>query len=136
MAFDVIAVHTLMQAGLKPAFAMILLFTLGIFSVYPLFIISKSMSKRVAFSLFAIVMLLGLGSGYAAQAYDDYRTEKIISFFDEHFNSGEEDATGLTTAVQKKMPERIEEVINVKSEYYYSYEDIEIESREYVVLNK
>ena len=128
MAFDVIAVHTLMQAGLKPAFAMILLFTLGIFSVYPLFIISKSMSKRVAFSLFAIVMLLGLGSGYAAQAYDDYRTEKIISFFDEHFNSGEEDATGFTTAVQKKMPERIEEVINVKSEYYYSYEDIEIES--------
>jgi len=129
MAFDIIVVHALMQAGLRPAFAMILLFTLGIYSIYPLFIISKTISKRVSASLFIIIMILGVLGGYSVQAYDDYKTEKILRIFDSNIG------LGINTETQAKSGNNDQKTFQhtieprtLMAEHYYTEKDISIES--------
>lgn len=130
MAFDVVAVHALMQAGLKPGFSMVLLLTLGTYSIYPLFIISKTISRRVAVTLFVTVMALGIGGGYAAQAYDDYRADKIMRFFD--LNIGlERNSETPSSVIEKDAVDHIEEAISLQTELYYSSEYIMVESINY-----
>jgi len=89
MAFDVIVVHLFMEIGMSPAVGMVLLFTLGMYSVFPYMVIFKTMSRKLATTIFCIVMVLGVCGGYIARAYDDYKTKKIISIFSQEFYEGE-----------------------------------------------
>jgi len=70
MAFDVIIVSILISSGLAPSFAMALLFTLGIFSIYPFLIIWKNISPRIAGALFATTIAIGLVSGLGLDVYE------------------------------------------------------------------
>lgn len=63
MTFDVIMVAILIEAGLHPTYAMILLFTLGAFSVYPFMVLWKTVSLKLSVGLLASVMFIGMGSG-------------------------------------------------------------------------
>jgi uncharacterized membrane protein YraQ (UPF0718 family) len=66
IAFDVILVLILSSLGLADRYSMILLFTLGIFSVYPFSIIYKFISKKVSLFLALAVVLFGIGLGITA----------------------------------------------------------------------
>ncbi|MBL4710448.1 MAG: VCBS repeat-containing protein [Flavobacteriales bacterium] len=66
IAFDVILVLILSSLGLADRYSMILLFTLGIFSIYPFSIIYKFISKKVSLFLALTVVLFGIGLGVTA----------------------------------------------------------------------
>ena len=70
MTFDLIIVATLLGAGMPVHYAMVLLFTLGIFSVYPLTMIWKDVSPRVAFTIAGVLAILGVFGGFAAYEWD------------------------------------------------------------------
>jgi len=67
IAFDVIVTMALLQTGLPVSYAMTLLFTMGIFSIYPFFVIWRDVSKQLAVSIVLILTAMGVAAGLAAQ---------------------------------------------------------------------
>jgi len=83
MAFDVIVTAVLMQSGLPLKYALVLLFTLGIFSIYPFTIIWRDVSKSLAINLVAILGIMGMlagGVGHEFQQWRAVRYEKEVMF--------------------------------------------------------
>lgn len=83
IALDVVLAAVLMATGLPIFFVMILLFTLGIYSIYPFFIVWTSMSKRIAITLTLVIMALGVGGGYIADYYDKRQIENLYQYLEE-----------------------------------------------------
>lgn len=71
MAFDVIVTAILINAGLPVGYAMVLLFTLGIFSIYPFSVIFQS-SKGVACSMVLALLALAMTTGVIADRYQPH----------------------------------------------------------------
>ncbi|MGI9238169.1 MAG: permease [Woeseiaceae bacterium] len=67
VAFDVVLVAVLVSAGAPIIYSAILLFTLGIFSVYPFMIVWKTISPRVAVVLTSVLVVMGIAGGYVAE---------------------------------------------------------------------
>ena len=81
MAFDVIVVAILVQAGLPMKYAAILLFTLGIFSIYSFSIVWQSISKWSAISTFGLVVAVGCVAGvgaHYAQEWQQVRNQQLL----------------------------------------------------------
>lgn len=81
MSFDVILTAVLWKAGLPIRYAMILLFTLGVFSIFPFFIVWKSIGRRVATSLFLGLAGLGVFAGLMGHqlfAWDFERQQRSV----------------------------------------------------------
>lgn len=70
MAFDVIVVAVLYQSGFPADYAMVLLFTLGIFSIYSFSIVWRTMGVALAAGLFVLVASAGVVSGVVAYGLD------------------------------------------------------------------
>ena len=66
VAFDIVLVAVLISAGAPMIYSMTLLFTLGIFSIYPFFIVWTSISWRVAVVLTLVQVVIGIIGGYIA----------------------------------------------------------------------
>jgi uncharacterized membrane protein YraQ (UPF0718 family) len=81
MTFDVIVTAVLWQAGLPVKYVMVLLFTLGTFSIFSCFIVWQSISPRMATSLYTLVAGLGLVAGMVGQPYfewDSRRQQQVV----------------------------------------------------------
>ena len=78
IAFDVVLAAALLGAGVPVEFVMVLLFTLGIFSIYSFFIIARTVSLRVAVLLSAVILVLGVLSGYGVAAYNKWSTKRAL----------------------------------------------------------
>ena len=87
ITFDVIVVAVLMAAGMPVLYAMTLLFTLGIFSVYSYMIVSEAISRKVAVTLFLTITLLGVGLGIVANRYDRWDTARKNAMIQETWPS-------------------------------------------------
>ena len=85
ITFDIIVASSLKTAGLSSTLTMIFLIAAGTYSIYPAFILYKTISKKVAVTMFLTVMLVSIGAGLVAGAYDDYRIKKSLEIFDTHF---------------------------------------------------
>lgn len=79
MTFDIIIVATLLGVGMPVHYAMALLFTLGIFSLYPFTIIWKDMSPKIAVVLAVCLSVLGAVGGVMALEYDRYNKKQLTS---------------------------------------------------------
>ncbi|TDJ38288.1 MAG: hypothetical protein E2O53_00490 [Gammaproteobacteria bacterium] len=86
IAFDVVVVQALLVAGLPPEFAMVLLFTLGVFSIYPLMLVANMLSWRFSGKLFLTVALFGVATGYFAGGWEDYQAGREARMFEQHFS--------------------------------------------------
>ena len=75
MAFNVIIVMALLSSGLHPGLAAVLLFGLGVYSVYPATVIARYISMRLSLLLAALVMALAVVSGVSVGWYFDARTD-------------------------------------------------------------
>jgi len=82
IAFDLMLAQVLMMSRLADGLVMTLLFTLGTFSIYSALIVYRTFSLKVALQLYGIVMLLGIGLGYSAQAYSDYKYVQWLEQYD------------------------------------------------------
>jgi len=90
IAIHVAIVTALLAAGVPPIYAMVLLFTLGIFSVYSFFIVWTGISKKVALVLSGTLLLMGILSGIVVELYlkwDESRQQELFQEFDLGINS-------------------------------------------------
>lgn len=85
VAFDVVVAGMLLDTGLPTWMAATLLFTLGIFSVYPLLQFAKTISKKFAASIFVTVVILGVVMGYAVNIIEKNIAQSAISMLDGGF---------------------------------------------------
>ncbi|MEE8057961.1 MAG: FG-GAP-like repeat-containing protein [Pseudomonadales bacterium] len=76
IAFDVIVVSTLLSAGFPVSLSMALLFSLGIFSIYPALLIAKNISYKLSIALFFSCVFLAVLSGSVASKYSSYQYAK------------------------------------------------------------
>lgn len=82
MAFDVLITAILWGAGLPSKYAMILLFTLGSFSIYSGFVVNRSFSRKLALAMFAVVGFIGMANG----ALGHYLERELrVSYMLEHY---------------------------------------------------
>lgn len=86
IAFDVVLVQALLVAGLRPELAMVLLFTLGLFSIYPLMLVAKMITWRFSGFLFVSVAAVGVATGYFAGGWETYQAEREARLFAERFS--------------------------------------------------
>ncbi len=76
IAFDIIVVAILMAAGLPIHYVMVLLFTLGIFSIYSASVVWNYISRKAAVALFVMVAGFGVLAGIAAHYIEDWEAER------------------------------------------------------------
>ena len=80
IAFDVLISVTLMAAGMPVKYVMVLLFTLGIYSIYSFSIVWQAISKRAAVLLYVAVTCCGVLAGITGQYYHDKMTDDSLDF--------------------------------------------------------
>ncbi|MEE4217924.1 MAG: FG-GAP-like repeat-containing protein, partial [Xanthomonadales bacterium] len=85
IAFDIVVVQALLVIGMAPEYAMVLLVTLGMFSIYPLLLVSKMTTWRFSLAVFAAVALLGLSAGYFAGGYQAFTLRQNQELFESRF---------------------------------------------------
>ncbi len=81
IAFDVILCAVLWGAGVPRGYVVVLLVTLGVFSVYPFMVLWREMSRAIAIALFLAVAGLGVASGALAHVvgnWDDARQQHLL----------------------------------------------------------
>ena len=83
VAFGIPLLAILISAGAPMVYSMTLLFTLGIFSVYPFFIIWKTISRRVAMTLAAVLVVLGISGGVVAAEIHTAEIREMMEFLDQ-----------------------------------------------------
>lgn len=78
IAFDVVICGALLAAGLNVGYVMTLLFTLGVISIYSLFIVTQSLSLRAAALLSILIITIGVSSGLAINFWHQHQVEKAL----------------------------------------------------------
>ncbi len=69
IAFDIIIVTSLLAAGFPVGLSMALLFSLGVFSIYPAMVIAKNVSAKLSLAMFSGVIVVSCISGLIAEQY-------------------------------------------------------------------
>ena len=72
IAFDIVVVGILIASGLPIAYCMVLLFALGIYSIYPALVIGRYISWKLSSAIFFAALIVAATAGYAAQIIDDH----------------------------------------------------------------
>lgn len=83
VAFDIILVAVLMSSGAPMIYSMTLLFTLGIFSIYPFFIVWNTISQRVAVVLTLVLVVLGVAGGIIAAEIHEAELRDMLEFLEQ-----------------------------------------------------
>lgn len=78
IAFDMIVSATLLSAGMPMIYVMILLFTLGSFSIYSFSILWRSVSAKVASALYISVAVVGICTGVVADYYNKVELDDMM----------------------------------------------------------
>lgn len=85
IAFDIVICAVLLTAGMPPRYVMVLLFTLGIYSVYSYFIVSQAISRKTATIMYLAVVGTGVFGGYVANEFAKIDAKNKNDFFIEFF---------------------------------------------------
>ena len=83
VAFDVVLVAVLISAGAPMIYSMTLLFTLGIFSVYPFFIVWNTISARVAVVLTVVLVVIGVIGGFVADVIHQAELRDMLQYLEQ-----------------------------------------------------
>jgi uncharacterized membrane protein YraQ (UPF0718 family) len=78
IGLDVVASAALLGGGLQAGYVMVLLFTLGIFSIYSFFIVAGAISLRAATLLGVVVIALGIVAGLGAHHYQQWQSRRAL----------------------------------------------------------
>lgn len=80
MSFDVVVAAILLNAGLPISVVMVLVFSLGIFSVYSFMIVASSMSWRAAFMVCGLIVALAVVAGLGADYYNALIIDRSLDY--------------------------------------------------------
>jgi len=83
VAFDVVLVAVLISAGAPVIYSMTLLFTLGVFSIYPFFIVWRTISPRVAVVVTVVLVVMGIAGGYIAEGIYQAELRDMMEFLEQ-----------------------------------------------------
>lgn len=83
VAFDIVVVAILVAAGAPVIYSMTLLFTLGIFSIYPFFIVWRTISPRVSLVITAVLVVMGIAGGYLADYLYEAEMRDMMEFLEQ-----------------------------------------------------
>lgn len=83
VAFDVVLVAVLISAGAPVVYSMTLLFTLGMFSIYPFFIVWRTISPRVAVVVTLVLVTMGIAGGYVAEGIYQAELRDMMEFLEQ-----------------------------------------------------
>ncbi len=83
VAFDLVLVAVLISAGAPMIYSMTLLFTLGIFSIYPFFIVWNTISRKVAIVLTVVLIAIGIAGGLVANSIHEAEMRDMMDFLQE-----------------------------------------------------
>jgi uncharacterized membrane protein YraQ (UPF0718 family) len=82
IAFDVVLASTLLAIGIPAAYVMALLFTLGAYSIYPMIIVWRSISPKVAITTYLVVAALGISVALIANYYHEAQLQEAMRIFE------------------------------------------------------
>ena len=82
VAFDIVVAASLLIAGVPVVYVMVLLFVLGIYSIYPFFIVSTTISLRVASVLALVLTILGVAGGEIADRIHQRSIDEMMNIFE------------------------------------------------------
>jgi uncharacterized membrane protein YraQ (UPF0718 family) len=83
VAFDIVLVAVLISAGAPVIYSMTLLFTLGMFSIYPFFIVWRTISPRVAVVVTMVLVVMGIAGGYVAEGIYQAELQDMMEFLEQ-----------------------------------------------------
>ena len=98
MSFDVLMASMLYAAGAPLEVAATMLFTLGLFSVYPMMIVWKNLRPALAVALAVVVAGTGLAFGLGAASLQARSTTSALEYYGEH--GAHRDARALMAWIQ------------------------------------
>lgn len=78
MAFDIIICAILISAGIPEYYVMVLLFTLGIFSIYSFFIVQQAISFKIAIGTVISLIFMATVGSLATKKLTDWNTEREL----------------------------------------------------------
>ncbi|MFT4746403.1 MAG: uncharacterized membrane protein YraQ (UPF0718 family) [Congregibacter sp.] len=102
IAFDIIVSATLLAAGMPMIYVMILLFTLGSFSIYSFAILWRSVSIAIACSLYLLVAIIGICTGLIANYYNEADLEDMMKILINEAQAAELPAHMLNVTLSKR----------------------------------
>ncbi len=83
VAFDIVVVAVLISTGVPMIYSMTLLFTLGIFSIYPFMIVWRSISAKVAIVLTLVLIAMGIAGGVVADRIHQAELEQMMQYLEQ-----------------------------------------------------
>lgn len=83
IGFDVVVSGALLNGGINHGYIMILVFTLGSFSVYSFMIVGGAIGWRAAGLLAAMIMSIGLLAGLGAHLFHGWQTDRAVRLLTE-----------------------------------------------------
>ena len=83
VAFDIVVVAVLISTGVPMIYSMTLLFTLGIFSIYPFMIVWRSISAKVAIVLTLVLIAMGIAGGVVADHIHQAELEQMMQYLEQ-----------------------------------------------------
>ena len=100
IGFDVVFSGALLNGGADQGYVMILLFSLGIFSIYSFMVVMRTISTRAAVLLGAAVVLVSLAAGSAVHYYHAHQLDSAI----ELLTSSEAPTDDAPSSIRKRPP--------------------------------
>jgi uncharacterized membrane protein YraQ (UPF0718 family) len=86
IAFDILIINILINSGLDSGLAATLLFSLGIFSVYPALIIARTQSTALSFLIVISVVIFSIIAGFSTSIIDKHINQSAIISISEELN--------------------------------------------------
>ena len=78
MGFDIILAAILLASGTSTTLIMVLLFTLGSYSIYSHIIIARTISSKLAFAMAGAIIAMGILAGVTANFYSNWQVQKAM----------------------------------------------------------
>ncbi len=108
IAFDVIIVMALLSSGIDKGIATVLLLSLGIYSIYPAFVIARYISLRLSLSIALIVIILSSIFGISLQSYFEFKDKDEQQLIIKGIADSSEDIYKNVIQVCNSLPQHLQ----------------------------
>lgn len=117
VAVDVLIAQSIFAAGFSPELVSVFLFTLGSYSIYPLLLVGKEMSKKLSMAIFFTVVVLGVVSGYTTKLLHPIMVDRSMHLLEQTMSGNEVLDQNKTVEVLSLMSPQAAPAFNGTAEY-------------------